>query len=61
MLLLVLGNRFLALYVGWEASARLHYLMIASSGSTGRAAGDRGEEGVRGEPGRRSWPVGAVM
>ena len=55
MLLLVLGNNFVALYVGWEGVGLASYLLIAfwyrpPGGGHGR------QEGVHHEPGRRRRP-----
>ena len=51
MLLLVLGDSFLALYVGWEGVGLASYLLIAFWYYKPDAA-HRGEEGVHRQPGR---------
>ena len=55
MLLLVLGNNFVALYVGWEGVGLASYLLIAFW-YTAPGGGHRGQEGVHHEPGRRRRP-----
>ena len=56
MLLLVLANDYLVLYVGWEGVGLASYLLIGFWYYK-PSARDRGEEGVRRQPGRRLRPV----
>ncbi len=56
MLLLVLGNNYLSLYVGWEGVGLASYLLIGYySDRQQRRHG--GEEGVHLQPGRRRRTV----
>ena len=54
MLLLVLADNYLVLYVGWEGVGLTSYLLIGFWQLQARRR-DRGQEGVRREPGRRRW------
>ena len=55
MLLLVLGNSYVALYVGWEGVGLASYLLIALLVHP-PGGGHGGQEGVHHEPGRRRRP-----
>ena len=56
MLLLVLADNYLLLYVGWEGVGLASYLLIGFWNHKPERR-DRGEEGVRRQPGRRHRPV----
>ncbi len=55
MLILVLGNGFVTLYLGWEGVGLASYLLIGWY-TEPPVRGDRGQEGVPDEPGRRRRP-----
>ena len=54
MLILVLGDNFLTMYVGWEGVGLCSYLLIGYWFEK-RVGGGRGQEGVHRQPRRRLW------